>query len=181
MQSGNGFRRAFSLALVLMLLVITGAPAFAASKSSPSGSYVVTASRLNVHSTPSLGNVTRKLKRGAVVTYVRSKNGWWYVKFSGGSGYVDKTYLKSMGSTTATYKTTCNLYVRYSASATSTAIGIDSESIHARFSAKISRTVEAGSPLESTLSRILTKKSTTNRNVIPKRAAKKGPMSSFNT
>ena len=123
MQSGNGFRRAFSLALVLMLLVITGAPAFAASKSSPSGSYVVTASRLNVHSTPSLGNVTRKLKRGAVVTYVRSKNGWWYVKFSGGSGYVDKTYLKSMGSTTATYKTTCNLYVRYSASATSTAIG----------------------------------------------------------
>ena len=65
--------------------------------------------------------------------------------------------------------------------ATRTAIGIESESIQARFNAKISRTVEAGSPFESTLSRILTRKSTTNRNVIPKRAAKKGPMSSFNT
>ena len=65
--------------------------------------------------------------------------------------------------------------------ATSTAIGMESESIHAKFSANISRTVEAGRPLERTLSRILTRKSTTNRNVIPKRAAKKGPMSSFNT
>ena len=65
--------------------------------------------------------------------------------------------------------------------ATSTAMGIDSESIQARFSTKISRTVEAGSPLESTLSRIFTRKSTTNKNVMPKRAAKKGPICSFKT
>ena len=65
--------------------------------------------------------------------------------------------------------------------ATSTAIGIDRESIQAKFRTKISRTVEAGSPLESTLSRIFTKKSTTNKNVMPKRAAKKGPICSFKT
>ena len=65
--------------------------------------------------------------------------------------------------------------------ATSTAIGIESESIQARFSAKISRTVEAGRPFERTLSRIFTRKSTTNKNVMPKSAAMKGPMSSFNT
>ena len=65
--------------------------------------------------------------------------------------------------------------------ATSTAIGIDSESIHARFSTNISRTVEAGNPLDSTLSRIFTRKSTTNKNVMPKRAAINGAISSFNT
>ena len=65
--------------------------------------------------------------------------------------------------------------------ATSTAMGIDSESIQARFKTKISRTVDAGSPLESTLSRIFTRKSTTNKNVMPKRAAKKGAISSFKT
>jgi len=40
---------------------------------------------------------------------------------------------------------------------------------------------EAGSPFESTLSRILTRKSTTNKKVMPKSAAKKGATSSFNT
>ena len=64
--------------------------------------------------------------------------------------------------------------------ATSTAIGIESES-HARFRANISSTVSAGSPLESTLSKIFTRKSTTNKKVMPKRAAKNGAISSFNT
>ena len=65
--------------------------------------------------------------------------------------------------------------------ATSTAIGIESESIHARFNAKISRTVDVGNPLDNTLSKILTKKSTTNKKVMPKSEAKKGPISSFKT
>ena len=65
--------------------------------------------------------------------------------------------------------------------ATSTAIGIDSESIQAKFNTKISRTVDVGKPLDNTLSKILTKKSTTNKKVMPKSDAKKGAISSFKT
>ena len=40
---------------------------------------------------------------------------------------------------------------------------------------------DAGRPFDSTLSRIFTRKSTTNKNVMPKSAARNGPISSFNT
>ena len=126
MKTGKMLKRVLCLVLIVVTLAISVIPAFAAGGK---GSYVVTASRLNVHSSASLGGVKAKLKKGAVVTYKSSKNGWWYVSYGGGSGYVDKRYLRPVGSSIGTktpasrYVTTANLRVRSRASIKGVVLG----------------------------------------------------------
>lgn len=121
MKPVKSFRRALCAMLIAATLLMSAVPAFAAS-ATQNGSYVVTASRLNVHSTASRFNVIGKLKRGTVVVYKSSKNGWWYVKYDGGEGYVDKNYLSTATSDTK-YSTTANLRVRSKASTTGAVLG----------------------------------------------------------
>lgn len=109
-------KRIVCMALLVMLVAMTAAPALAASARNPYGSYVVATSsgdRLNVHESPD-GAVVDKLYRGTVVQYVRTKKGWWYVRYRGGSGYVDRRWLWSVAnSTKAKYVPLYdNLYVR---------------------------------------------------------------------
>ena len=120
-------RRIVCMALLVMLLTITAAPAFAASAKNPYGSYVVVTSggdRLNVHESPD-GAIVDKLYRGTVVQYVRTKHGWWYVRYRGGSGYVDRRWLWSVAnSTKAKYVPLYdNLYVHAGPKLSSTVIG----------------------------------------------------------
>ena len=124
MKLATVFRRILCLALVAVLLSLTAAPAFAAGKSSPEGSYVVTASRLNVHGSAGYGNVIARLKKGTVVTYSNTRKGWWYVRYSNGSGYVDSKYLAPVSTgTSARYAPTVNLRVRAKASIDGFVIG----------------------------------------------------------
>jgi len=112
------------LVLVVLTLVAAAMPAMA--KSSNRAFVVATSKRdrLYVHSTPSNGNVIGYLKRGTVVVYRSSKNGWWFVDFRNGEGYVDKGYLVSVaGSPKAKYKGVDNLYVHASPKMNSTVIG----------------------------------------------------------
>lgn len=57
--------------------------------------YTVQPHKLRVHSGPGESySVTQKLKHGTQVTVLESDHDWWNVSFTGGSGYVDKNYLK---------------------------------------------------------------------------------------
>ena len=112
MKNATMIKRILSVALIVMLLTLTAAPALAAS-----GAYVVTTSKhdkLRVHSTPG-GSVKAKLKQGTVVVYKSNKKGWWKVEYRGGSGYVDKTFLTSVAKVPAAkYTAVDNLWVRIS-------------------------------------------------------------------
>ena len=126
MKSTGMVKRVLCLALVLMLASMSLMTAFASSKKS----YYVSVSRLYVRSGPSSSYSTVKtLKKGTVVTRYSSKNNWYYVKYSGGSGWVYKGYLSSVksssGSTTTSkgYKTTTAVRVRASATTNSGIVG----------------------------------------------------------
>ncbi len=123
MKITKAIRRLACLAMVAALLALAAAPAMAASAKNPHGSYVVATSgkyeRLRVRSTPG-GAVEDYLTRGSIVSYRSSKNGWWYVRYRGGSGYVDRRYLWSVENSTgkAKYTSVDNLRV-YSKASTS--------------------------------------------------------------
>ena len=114
-----------SLCLLLVLLSINLPTAFAAK-----GVYYVNASAVYARSGPSSGyGVKKKLHRGDVVSYKKSKNGWYYVKYSGGAGWVYRKYLSSVGSTKSSikssgkYKATGTLNMRSRASNSAGIIG----------------------------------------------------------
>lgn len=110
-------KRACALFLVLILLNMTAA--FAAS-----GIYYVNVKSVYARSGPASSySVNKKLKKGDVVSYKDSKNGWYYVKYSGGSGWVYRKYLSSVKNTTGKYKATCGLNIRAKASNGSAIIG----------------------------------------------------------
>ena len=94
MSRSKAVKRMLCLALIAATLILTAAPAFAASK--PNGAYVVKTNdgdRLIVHPKPSIvGEVTR-LKSGTVVVYKSRKSGWWKIAYYGGYGYVDISYI----------------------------------------------------------------------------------------
>ena len=119
----KAIRRMLCLAMVVALLAITAVPAMAASADNPHGAYVVATSskydRLRVRSSAG-GAVKDYLNRGSIVTFRSSKNGWWYVRYRGGSGYVDRRYLWSVDNSTskAKYTSVDNLRV-YSKASTS--------------------------------------------------------------
>ena len=114
MNKRNSFKRILCMAIVAMLLVLTAAPAMAAS--SKNGAYVVSTSskhdRLRVYN--SEGTMIGKLRRGTVVVYKGHKGGWWKVQFRGGTGYLDKNYLLSvdLGLSSVKYTPVDNLWVR---------------------------------------------------------------------
>ena len=121
MKTARMMKRALCLTLLLIMTLMIFTPALASSKKN----YYVNVKSLYVRSGPSsYHSAIDKLKKGDVVTKISSKNGWYYVKYSGGSGYVYPKYLSSVKtsgssssvSTGATYKTTANLYVRSKAS-----------------------------------------------------------------
>lgn len=119
-------RRLLCLALAMLLLALTFAPAYAESK--PAGGYIVAVSKgshLNVRYGPGTGyGVKMKLPRGAVVVYQSQTKGWWYVMYAGGAGYVDGKYLWSVDwSPKAKYVAVANLYVRYGPSTSYWAMG----------------------------------------------------------
>ena len=93
MKISRTIRRMLCVAMIAALLLITAAPALAASNKNPHGAYVVATSnsynRLRVRSSAG-GAVKGYLKRGDIVLYRSSKNGWWYVSYRNGSGYVDR-------------------------------------------------------------------------------------------
>lgn len=109
MRFTKAIRRTLCLAMIATLLVLTAAPALAASADNPHGAYVVATSskysRLRVRTTAG-GTVKDYLNRGEIVTYRSSKNGWWYVNYRGGSGYVDRRYLWSVDNSTSKAKYT---------------------------------------------------------------------------
>ena len=114
-----------SLCLLLVLLSINLPTAFAAK-----GVYYVNASSVYVRTGPSSGyTAKKKLHRGDVVSYQKSKNGWYYVKYSGGSGWVYRKYLSSVGSTKSSistsgkYRSTGTLNMRSRASNSAGVIG----------------------------------------------------------
>lgn len=122
MKTAHVMKRALSLALVLMFLTTCLVAAFASGKS-----YYVNVDKLRVRSGPGSSYSTVKtLKRNAVVTKTGHSGGWWHIKYSGGSGYVYKTYLSSSKSSSSSsssssskYKTTSRVHLRVNASASS--------------------------------------------------------------
>ena len=125
MRSSKAVKRTLCLVLIAVMLFVTAAPAFAASKGK--GAYVVTTSskhdRLRVHAAP-WGDVVDHLKRGTVVVYKSSKSGWWKVEYYGGSGYVDRSYLTSVTAlSSAKYKALKKVAVYSKAKSSSTYLG----------------------------------------------------------
>ena len=101
------------LLLILGTLWASASPALAVSGSSTLASsgakYVVTASALNVRSGAGKSySVIATAYRGKEVTFISSKNGWWYVRLANGTkGYVDKQYLTPVSATeTGSYTVT---------------------------------------------------------------------------
>ena len=120
MKFSGVIRRALCVLMVAVLLTLTAAPALAASAKNPHGAYVVATSnkynRLRVRSSAG-GYVKDYLKRGEIVVYRSDKNGWWNVRYRGGTGYVDRRYLWSVDNSTSKCKYTSvdNLWVHSSA------------------------------------------------------------------
>lgn len=117
MKHTKAIRRALCLVMIAALLVLTAAPALAASSKNPHGAYVVATnsrSRLRVRSAAN-GAVKAYLKRGTIVVYRYTRKGWWYVDYAGGSGFVDRRYLWSVDNSTskAKYASWDNLWVHY--------------------------------------------------------------------
>ena len=112
-------KQALCLVMITIMLMLTAAPALAASK--PSGAYVVTTvekhDRLRVRSTPG-GAIKDNLVKGAVVVYKSSKSGWWYVEYRKNKneldrGYVYKDCLTSVADMTSSkFASVDNVYVR---------------------------------------------------------------------
>ena len=76
-------KRTLCLLLVLASFALPAALA-------TSGSYYVNVSTVNVRSGPSSGySAKKKLHKGDVVTYQKAENGWWKVRYSGGSGWIE--------------------------------------------------------------------------------------------
>lgn len=106
------------LALLALLILASMCPALAKGRE---GAYVVDIEaphdRLNVHSTPSIGNVFDHLDAGTVVQYQYSDNGWWYVEWrvdddTFEQGYVDGKYLAPIdGDPSRKFACVDNLYV----------------------------------------------------------------------
>ena len=123
MKCAGIMKRSLCLVLVLMLASMSLITAFASSKKS----YYVNADRLYVRSSAnSYSSIVATLKRGAVVTKYGHSGGWYHVKFSGGQGWVYKTYLstvKSSATSTKTYRATTRLRVRASATTSSGVVG----------------------------------------------------------
>ena len=116
MKFSGVIKRALCVAMIAVLLTLTAAPALAASAKNPHGAYVVATSnkynRLRVRASAG-GYVKDYLKRGDIVVYRSDKNGWWYVRYRGGSGYVDRRNLWSVDYSTSKCKYTSvdNLWV----------------------------------------------------------------------
>lgn len=109
------------LTCVALLVMLLAASLLCALAQSGEGAYVVETvelrDRLNVHSTPSMGNIIDHLEDGTVVMYQYSDDGWWHVEWWKGhnsfaQGYVDGKYLVPVDQD-STAKFTCvdNLYV----------------------------------------------------------------------
>lgn len=126
MKFVGAMKRALCLILVFMVLSMSlVTTAFASSKKS----YYVNTSGLYLRTGPSSSYpATAKLKKNTVVTRYSSSNNWYYVKYSGGSGWVYKGYLSSVKnggatvSSSATYKTTTGLRVRAAATTDSAVV-----------------------------------------------------------
>ena len=121
MKMRVAMKRALTLAMVLALLtgIFGTIGALAAG-----GSYYCTGDRVNLREGPSSSYASKaKLKKGDVVTYVSSSNGWYKVHFYKRStnttitGYVYRKYLSSMstgfskaGSKSGTFASVGNVY-----------------------------------------------------------------------
>ena len=118
-----GRGRAFACAaLAALWLALSAMPALAVVPSSStlagsasSKAYLVNCSGLNLRFGASItSGVQFVLPRGAVVTYISDKSGWWYVSCKRGSttyyGWVDKKYLAPLatGAATGSYAVTAN-------------------------------------------------------------------------
>ena len=103
------------LCVLLMLVTLSSATAFAAN-----GVYYVNANSVNVRYGPSSSYSSKgHVSKGDVVSYKKSKNGWYFVKMSNGrTGWIYRKYLSSVRSSSSktsasgTYKTTANLNMR---------------------------------------------------------------------
>ena len=114
MKQTGVMKRALCLALVLMFLTMNLVAAFASSKT-----YYVNCDKLYVRSGPGTGySIVKTLKRNDTVSKLGHKEGWWHVKYSGGTGYVYKTYL-STSKKGGTYRTTTQVYMRAKANSSS--------------------------------------------------------------
>lgn len=115
MRSVKMMRRTLGWVLVLSCLLMSFGSALASGKS-----YYVNTDKLYVRSGPGTGySKVATLKRGAAVTKYGHSGGWYKVKFSGGSGYVYKTYLSTVKSSSGSYRTTTSVRMRSKASASS--------------------------------------------------------------
>lgn len=113
MKIANTMKRA--LCLVLVLIIMSMSTAFAVS-----GVFYVNTKKLNVRTGPSSDySVKKELRKGDVVSYQKSKNGWYFVKYAGGSGWVYRGYLTKVNTSktsTVKYRATCTLNIRDKAS-----------------------------------------------------------------
>lgn len=94
-----------------------------------SGSYYVNTSSVYVRSGPSSNySAKKKLHKGDVVTYSKAENGWWKVRYSGGSGWIYRKYLSKVKSSSSSvssgrkYKTTGQMNLRSRASLTNSSV-----------------------------------------------------------
>ena len=114
-------KRALCLLLVLASFALPTALA-------TSGSYYVNVSTVRVRTGPSSGySAKKKLHKGDVVTYQKAENGWWKVRYSGGSGWIYRKYLSKVKSSSgvksgSTYRTTGQMNLRSRASLTDSSV-----------------------------------------------------------
>ena len=114
----SGWLRRISCVALIVCLLATALPAFAVGQSSTLAKkgdwYVVNCSKLNVRTGPGTEySVKKLLKRGTWVSYQSKSNGWWKVRYSGGTGYVDKQFLaRSPQTSVGTYTTTRKVVIR---------------------------------------------------------------------
>ena len=135
MKSFKSFRKILGGVLVLSLLLMSFGSALASGKS-----YYVSVNKLYVRSGPGSGySKVATLKRGAVVTKYDHSGGWWKVKFSGGTGYVYKTYLSTVKNSSGSYKTTTSVRMRAKANTSSSVVK------HLKKGAKVSLIRQSGS------------------------------------
>ena len=114
----SGWLRRISCVALIVCLLAAALPAFAVGQSSTLAKkgdwYVVNCSKLNVRTGPGTEySVKKLLKRGTWVSYQSKSNGWWKVRYSGGTGYVDKQFLaRSPQTSVGTYTTTRKVVIR---------------------------------------------------------------------
>ena len=115
-----------ALCVLLVLLSMAMPTALAANSSS----YYVNTGTVNVRTGPSSSySSKKKLHKGDVVSYKNAKNGWYYVTYTGGAGWIYRKYLTKVSSSssssvsTGKYKTTGQMNLRSKASLNSSVIG----------------------------------------------------------